>query len=279
METAEENAQRALWNGPAGQAWVDAQDLLDRQLAPMERILTDSIAATGAKRILDVGCGTGTTTLAAAARLGDDAHCTGIDISGLMVAAARGKAAQTGASVEFLEADAQTHAFAAASFDLIASRFGVMFFDNPVAAFANLRRATRTGGALRMVVWRTAAENPFMTTAERVAAPLMPGLPERRPDEPGQFGFGDKGRVEAILQESGWGAVDIRPIDAPCSFPRSGLEKYIIRLGPVGRALAEADEDVRARVQAALVPAFAPFVKGDQVEYTAACWMVSAKAE
>ena len=144
------------------------------------------------RRVLDVGCGTGSTTLAVARLLGAKGRCTGIDISEPMIAAARARAEREGTPASFIRADAQTHAFEPASFDMIISRFGVMFFDDSVRAFANLRRAARDDAELRFIAWRSAAENPFMTTAERAAAPLLPNLPARRPDAPGQFAFADR---------------------------------------------------------------------------------------
>ena len=141
---------------------------LDQMFAPFDDLLADGIAEG---RMLDVGCGTGSTTLALARR---HAECVGIDPSGPMIAAARARLDREGAAARFIEADAQTHAFDAAGFDAVISRFGVMFFTDPVAAFANLRRATRPGGRLRFAAWRGAAENPFMTVAERAASPLLP---------------------------------------------------------------------------------------------------------
>ena len=158
---------------------------------------------------------------------------------------------------------------------MIISRFGVMFFEDSVQAFANLRRAARAGARLQCVVWRSAAENPFMTTAERAAAPLLPNLPARRADEPGQFGFADAQRVRSILEDSGWAEIDIRAIDVPCTLPENELTRYGTRFGPVGRVLQQADAQTRALVAAAVRAAFDPYVHETQVRFTAACWMVN----
>ncbi|KOR19371.1 class I SAM-dependent methyltransferase, partial [Burkholderia cenocepacia] len=133
-------AQSALWNGPSGRAWVDAQAPLDRMFEPFETLLAEAAAASFATRVLDVGCGTGAVTLAIARRLGASAQCTGIDISARMIDAARARAERGGVPARFVCADVQTHAFEPASVDLIVSRLGVMFFDDPVRAFANLRQ-------------------------------------------------------------------------------------------------------------------------------------------
>ena len=270
--------QAALWNGPAGRAWVDAQPSLDRLFAPFEDLLVHEARATAARRVLDVGCGTGATTLAMARALGAGGRCVGADISAPMIATARSRAEREGAAASFICADVQRHAFEPASFDLIVSRFGVMFFDSPVQAFENLRHAASRGAALRAIAWRSAAENPFMTTAERAAAPLLPSLPPRKPGAPGQFAFADRQRVASILEESGWGGIDIRPVDVECTMPESDLIGYITRLGPVGLVLQDAGEPLRTQLGDAMHAAFAPYVHGTEVRFTAACWMIGAQA-
>jgi len=273
-----DDEQTKLWNGPAGRAWVDAQALLDQMLKPFEDLLVEAVSAESGGRVLDVGCGTGSTTLAAARLLGAKGRCTGIDISDPMIAAARARAERECVPASFICANAQTHAFEPASFDMIISRFGVMFFEDAVRAFANLRRAVRGDAELRVIAWRSAAENPFMTTAERAAAPLLPNLPARRPGAPGQFAFADRHRVYAILEESGWAEIDIQSIDVACSLPEKELVPYLTRLGPVGLVLQETDDRTRRQVIETVRAAFEPYVHGAEVRFTAACWMVGARA-
>jgi len=272
------NEQAALWNGRGGRAWVDAQESLDQLFAPFENLLVEEAHAASARRVLDVGCGTGATTLAIARVLGAAGHCVGADISEPMIAAARARAERAGAPASFICGDVQRQAFEPASFDLIVSRFGVMFFDSPVQAFANLRYAAKDGAALRAIAWRSAAENPFMTTAERAAAPLLPNLPARKPGAPGQFSLADRDRVVSILEESGWAGIDIRPIDVACTLPEKALHGYLTRLGPVGLVLQDADERTRTRVIEAVRTAFEPYVHGSEVRFIAACWMIGATA-
>src|SRR5215204_1085437 len=126
-----DDRQKALWNGRGGNAWVDAQPLLDRMFAPFEDLLVETVSAVARASVLDVGCGTGGTTVAVARRLGGAARCTGVDVSAPMIAAARARAARDGVTAMFVHADAQVHAFEPASVDTIMSRFGVMFFDDP----------------------------------------------------------------------------------------------------------------------------------------------------
>lgn len=270
--------QALLWNGLAGQAWVEAQEFLDQMFKPFEDLLADAVAAASARSVLDVGCGTGSTTLAVARRLGAEGRCVGIDISDPMITLARARAEREGTPASFIVANAQTFPFEPASFDMVVSRFGVMFFDDPVRAFANLRRAASADAELRFIVWRSAAENPFMTTAERTAAPLLPNLPTRRPGAPGQFAFADQRLVQGILEESGWAGITIRPIDVTCTFPEKDMAHYAIRLGPLGLILHQADDRTRKEVVEKVRAAFDPYVHGAEVRFTAACWMVSARA-
>jgi SAM-dependent methyltransferase len=178
----------------------------------------------------------------------------------------------------FVQADAERHAFEAESFDTIISRFGVMFFGDPVSAFANLRRAARADGRLRFAAWRSADENPFMTTTERAAAPFLTNVPARPTSGPGQFAFADATRVRSILNESGWRDVDVRPIDVVCTFSQNNLVSFFTRLGPLGVIFREVDAGTRDKVIEAVRSAFTPFIAGDEVRYTAACWLVTARA-
>jgi SAM-dependent methyltransferase len=304
-----DNQQATLWNGVAGNAWVELQEVLDQVFKPFEDLFVEAVSAQKAiSRVLDVGCGTGAITLAIARLLRTKGRCTGIDISDPMIATARARAEREDMPASFIVADAQDHAFEPAGFDMIISRFGLTFFDDFVRAFANLRRAARDNADLRFIVWRSPSENPFMTTAERAAAPLLPNLPARRPDAPGQFAFADERRIYDILEESGWIDIDLRPIDVACTFPEKELIRYFTRLGPLGLILHEADEQSRIQVietgvagssrpaqqnSAGLVnllqpwlpqgglpvrAAFDPYVHGADVRFTAACWMVAARA-
>ncbi len=276
QSAAHEQAQ--MWNGPSGQAWIEQQQALDRMFEPIEALLAVAVSEAGATSVLDVGCGTGATTLAAARQVRPPGRCVGVDISAPMIAVARERAARVRSTAEFLVADAGGLSLDAGVFDLVISRFGVMFFADPDAAFANLRRACVPGASLRCVAWRSAAENSFMTTAERSAAPLLPPLPPRPADGPGQFAFADAAKVRGILERAGWREVELRPLDVVCAFDEDELDTYITKLGPVSRVLAEVDAPRRERAIAAMRTAFAPFVRAGKVSYTAACWMLCARS-
>ncbi|QSR20969.1 SAM-dependent methyltransferase [Hyphomonas sp. KY3] len=271
--------QEEMWNGAGGKAWVRAQTLLDTAFQTFADILVETVTTANANSVLDIGCGTGATTLAMAEALGPDADCLGLDISETMIAHARKRAAESGSHAEFLVADAQMHDFPSSTFDMITSRFGVMFFEDPVAAFRNLNRAAQPGTQLLMFSWRDPAENPFMTAAEAGARPLLPGLPEREPNARCQFGFADAARVEHILSESGWQDVVSEKLDVECRFPLSAMDLYVSLMGPVGYAIAQGvDEATRERVIDVVRAAFMEFADGDEIVFTAACWKTAARA-
>jgi len=271
--------QAALWNKASGEAWVDMQALLDRMLEPFERLVVDSGFPGEGGKVLDIGCGCGATTLAMARRLGASGRCTGLDISRPLIAAARKRAAAEGVkNASFVEGDAQTCALEEGRYDAVISRFGVMFFDDPVAAFANIRRHARPGAKLAFVAWRSPAENDFMTAAVKAAAPFLPPMPAPNPDAPGQFAFADATRLTSILATSGWSDVDLQRVDVECRAGESDLMAYATRLGPVGLALRELDQATAENVTTALRSAFAPFVEGGFARFTAACWLASARA-
>lgn len=266
--------QAELWNGRSGDAWVETQDVMDRVLQPMGDVLVDAVAALAPGRVLDIGCGSGQTTVAVARRL-VDAEVTGIDISEPMIAAARARAERERVDATFLRADVQRHDFEAGSAGVVMSRFGVMFFDDPVLAFSNLRVVASGGGSLRVVVWRAVDENPFMSAAPRAAASIVP-MPSIEPNAPGPFGLADPDYVRSILERSGWRDIDLAAIDLECSMREDDLIRYFTRVGGVGRVFADLDADTQARVIEVVRPAFDPFIVGDEVRSTAACWMVSA---
>lgn len=274
-----DTSQHALWNGPAGEAWVEAQRILDQMFAPLATHLLEAIPPGDDLHVLDVGCGTGAVALAIAGQLGPQGRVTGVDISAPMIALARERAQRAGLAVDFIVADAQQHAFAPGSLDRIVSRFGVMFFDDPVQAFGQLQRAAKRGGELQALAWRRPDENAFMTTAERAAAPWLQ-VPPRSPGAPGQFALADQARVEQILSDGGWEDIEVLPLDVVCRIDRADLATYVALLGPVGSALRAPDLDgaTRTQVLEAVMAAFAPFIEGDAVTFTAACWEVRARA-
>ncbi|RIJ23476.1 class I SAM-dependent methyltransferase [Henriciella barbarensis] len=269
--------QKSHWDGAGGEIWVDAQSVMDAMFEVIESRLAASAARSGASRILDIGCGTGAVTLAAA-RAASSAHLTGIDISGPMLALARRRASAAGMDADFIKADAEAHDFSDNRFGLMISRFGVMFFADPVKAFSNLRSAAEGEAELHLYAWRSPADNPFMSAGTRAAAPFLDEMPKREKNAPGQFGFEDRDYVHTILKDAGWTGIDIKAEDIPCSFPVGELPLFLDRLGPVPRLLDMNPQADRDAVRAAVRQAYEAFIVDDEVRYTAGCWAIRAKA-
>jgi SAM-dependent methyltransferase len=268
--------QATLWNGEMGQTWVEMARVTDQLFEPLTAPLLEA-ASAGASALLDVGCGAGFTTLALARELGPEARTVGADISEPLLNAARDRADAAGVPIDFVLGDAQTFDFDPASFDLIVSRLGVMFFADSVAAFANLRGAATDAARLRFVCWRDPAENPFMTLTARATKGLL-DLPARIPNTPGPYGLADAERTRGILVDAGWSEVEVQPFDATCAMPAEELMTFFTRIGPLRDALAEADDERRATVLEAVRTAAEPYVDGDRVSFEAALWIVDAAA-
>ena len=179
-------------------------------LAPVADVLFDRAAVKTGERIVDVGCGAGATTIALAQKVGPSGHVLGIDVSGPMLARARATRAP-GLRIDFALADATVYPFDPASFDLLASRFGVMFFAEPALSFANMRKALKPSGRLAFACWREPRENPFFMAPLQAVYKHVPKLPQQGPEDPGPFSFASQARVHRILDEAGFTGVAMEP--------------------------------------------------------------------
>ena len=274
-------AQIEHWNGPAGETWVRLQARLDAQLAVLGRLAMDRAAIRPGEAILDVGCGTGETTLELSRRVGEGGKVLGVDISRPMLSLARRRLEGAGFSqTRFEEGDAQTHGFTQGGFDLVFSRFGTMFFADPVAAFKNLRAALGKQGRLAFVCWRTAAENPWVAVPMAAAFQHIPQPPPPPPGGPGEFAFADRDRVHKILSGAGFRNITIEPEDKLIG--GASLDMTVdatLSMGPVAAALREADPAKREPVAYALRQAYTPYDGNEGVRLGAGVWVVRANSE
>ena len=270
-------AQVAYWNETAGRTWADLQDRIDRQIRPLGLAAMERLAPASGEQVLDVGCGCGDTSLELARRVGPEGGVLGLDISAPMLEVARGRAEAAGArNLAFHEADAQTAALPGGS-DAVFSRFGVMFFADPTAAFANLRSALRPGGRLGFVCWRPLAENLWMRLPAETAAGLVPPAPPPEPGAPGPFAFADPDRVRRILAEAGFTGIDLTPHDeAIGGLDLEGTVAMSFRVGPLGAILRERP-DLAPLLRERVREAVSPWLRGDAVYMPSATWLVSAQ--
>jgi len=272
--------QFEYWNGPEGQHWVDHDTLFDNMLGGFVEPLLDAAAITSGDRVLDVGCGHGQTSRAAARRA-TDGRVVGVDISGPMLERARARAADEGIdNVDFVHADAQDHAFTADA-DVMISRFGVMFFADPVAAFANLRSALRPGGRVAFLCWQGLFANEWVAVPAAAIIPIA-GPPEvPPPGAPGPFSFADGDRVSGILTEAGFTDVQIDDVHLPLllggGLPLDDAVVFLAEGGMGKRFLGDADAPTRERAVSAVRDALAPYERADGVRLDSAVWLVRAQ--
>ena len=269
------SAQIEFWNGETADTWVSQQEQLDRLLQPLSDRALARAAVRAGERVLDVGCGAGATALGLAAR---GAQVTGIDISAPMLARARQRAAASSASVEFVLADAMQHPFDA-DYDLLFSRFGVMFFADPAAAFGRLRGALRNGGRTCFVCWRAMRENPWLAVPMSAALAHVPPLPPVDPRAPGGFAFADPDYLRGILDTAGFRDVRIETLDTDLTLGVDVEAAYALfnRIGPARPLLAQADDATRTAAAAAVRAALAAHAGPEGVRLGAACWLVTAE--
>jgi len=269
--------QIEYWNGVIGETWVRSQAALDASLAPITQSLLAWAAPSPGERVLDIGCGCGTTSLMLARAAEPNGSVMGVDISRPMLTVARRSAEAEGVAAEFAEADAAVASYES-EFNLVFSRFGVMFFDDPVAAFTNIRQAAVPDGRLAFVCWRSMLENKWVSTPLAAAIDLLPPEIPGNPHDPGPFAFADNVRVEQILSTAGFRDIRVEPLDS-VTITGPTIEEAAsqsLQIGPLARRAAKLDESVRDLIRARVAGAIAPFAGPDGVALPAACWLVSA---
>lgn len=277
-ETSSNAAQIEYWNATAGEAWAQFQETLDRQVELLGLAAMDALCPREGEHIIDIGCGCGQTSLALAARVRPTGSVVGVDISQPMLDVALCRPRSMDLQVIFRKLDAQTGDLGPGLFDAAFSRFGVMFFGDPVAAFANIRASLKPEGRLAFVCWRPLNENPWMQAPLQAALPLLPPVAPPDPTAPGPFAFADSSRVRSILADSGFGAVTINPFDADVG--GADLEqtlKLALGIGPLGRALREHPE-LADKVVDAVRDVLSKYLTSNGVRMPAAVWIVLARA-
>jgi SAM-dependent methyltransferase len=278
LKTSANAAQIDYWNTVAGETWARFQEQLDRQVEPLGLAAMDALAPRDGEQVIDIGCGCGQTSLALASRVAPTGTVVGVDISKPMLAVARSRPRPTASlALTFRQLDAQTDDLGRGVFDAAFSRFGVMFFSDPVAAFANIRASLKPGGRLAFVCWRSLAENPWMHVPLQAALPFIPPVTPPDPTAPGPFAFADADRVRAILIKAEFPSVTVNPLDVPIG--GGDIEetlKVTLRVGPLGAALREHPELAEV-VADAVRKTLSAYVTPNGVMMPAATWIVQAR--
>jgi SAM-dependent methyltransferase len=271
--------QRAFWNSEATRRWVTEQARIDRLFAGVTEAALAAAAPKPGESALDIGCGTGTTLLRLAAAVGPTGRALGVDISEQQLSLARRRVADSGmAQVTVVLDDAATHGFGAGEFDLAFTRFGVMFFADPVAALGNIRRALKPGGRLLLTVFRPGADNPWATASLGAIRHLVPPPAPPGPEDPGQFSWGDPARVHRILGGAGFRNVALTPLDLPITVGADAAEaaEFAMFIGQGARLLHGLPEATRDAARTALRTFFQQYEGPGGVSLPAGLWLVSA---
>lgn len=256
------------WSGERAARWVRRSVGLEQQLAPVSGVLFAVAALRAGEAVLDVGCGTGPTTRRAAVEVGTSGRVTGLDIAAEMLAAAASAPAGPGvAPIEWVEADAVTWEPPSAAHDVVLSRFGVMFFSDPAAAFAALARSTRAGGRLAIATWARRDESELFAVPLRAALDVLDRGDTGLPDDAGPFSLHDPAEISGLLEGTGWGEVRTEVHRLPLLFV-GGAEPAdaagsALDFGPMLNLTAELDDRSRSRVVAAIAEAFEDHLDGD----------------
>ncbi|HEX4112071.1 MAG TPA: methyltransferase domain-containing protein [Stellaceae bacterium] len=282
MKSPEEQHREQLvyWRGDGGDRWIGESERTEMMLAPVAaRLMAVALPRPG-EAVLDVGCGLGPTTIELARQVGPSGRAVGLDLSAAMIAKARQHGAGAG-NLEFIADDAAIHEFPAPFADLLFSRFGVMFFGDPTAAFTNLRKAMRPKGRIVFACWRRLSENPWMLNPLLAAYRHVPRLPPASPDDPGPFSLADADRVTRILTAAGFSPPRFTPFDLAVDIAGGGgLEAAVhqsMTIGATSRALQDQSDAVRAAAAQSIRDALAPYLKDDaKVEMPAAVWIVES---
>jgi SAM-dependent methyltransferase len=258
-------------------AWAEVRDLLEQQLAPLGRRAMTTLSPKSGENILDIGCGGGTSALELAQAVAPDGMVTGVDISAAVLAFAQ-RDVEGSERVRFVEADAQVHSFEPGYFDAAFSRFGVTFFADPIAAFANIRRSLKPNGRLAFVCWRALEDNPLDFLPLRAASAHLPPQPDHDPDAPGPFTFANSDRTRHILKSAGFQNVEITAHDQQVgSGDLDAMLAVVSRVGALGKLLRGnpgLGSVVLPTVRSALAACDGPY----GVQLGAATWIVSAWA-
>ena len=269
------------WNNEGGTRWKANAERVAVIFKPVTRRLLDLARPQLGQRVLEVGCGTGPTIGALADRVGPDGTVVALDVSRMLLDVAQ-TANASRSNIEFLLADAQTHDFGSERFDLIVSQFGVMFFEEPMQSFRNLRRALTPAGRVVFACWRDISANPFFFVPVNAAKPFAPPQPPNDSDGPGPFAFAERARLERILLDSGFSEIEIVQhdesvvVDASCD--AEAAARRMTGFGPTAWLLSEVDEETKSKAAAAIAEAFRPYIGPDGLRLGAGIWLVSASA-
>jgi len=275
--------QKEYWNGPHGRRWADFREIFEARFASHIPPLMDKVAARAGDHVVDIGCGFGPSTVRVAQQVGPTGSVIGLDISRVLLDQAERLAGQSlgeDYDVQFIEADAQTYPFKKGWADIVCSRFGVMFFADPVAAFKNIRTVLKDGGRLAFICWAPPQENQWMTAPTKAAQKHLNLPPPPPPGSPGIFAFADRDRIDQILSDAGFSDISIEKV-TPNVTVGTNLDDAVsdaLAVAPWASALDGQAEATVAALMAEIRATFEPYETPQGVVIQSACWLVGARS-
>jgi len=270
--------QATYWNEGGGRRWVSNLDAVERMLEPLAEALRELAAPQTGERIIDVGCGGGVTSRMMAEAAGPAGEVVGLDVSAVILDVARARHHGL-KQLHFLLGDAANVDLPRGHYDLITSRFGVMFFPEPVNAFSHLRRLLRSGGRLRFICWQPLVVNPWMGVPADAAFTVLPRPAPSPPNTPGPFGLANQDFLRGVLLDAGFTALEIVPQACPLDLgPLDKAVEQMTRMGPAAPLFDDADAATRARVIEAIRAALLPSLRAGRIWMDSNTWQVSARA-
>ena len=271
--------QKEFWNEKKGKIWVSLEKHIDKMLNPLGDHAIKILEPKDGEKILDVGCGTGSTTQNLSKLVGDSGLITGMDISEPILDFAKKQSnSKKINNINFILADAQNFQFLTKSYDAIFSRFGIMFFEDPIAAFKNIKKSLKNKGRLTFICWRKRDENDWITLSSNIASNFLELPPNANPKEPGPFAFEDSGYIEEILIKSGWKNITIKNHNQNIIVGETVniTAEFLSRMGPMSVPFENADQYTQRKVKEALKECYSKYNTSNGVEFNFSTWIVSA---
>lgn len=273
-----ESDSQSYWNEDGGSKWVENIDFVEGMLTPLNEKLISALRAEEGETVLDVGCGGGKTSIEIAGQVGSEGRVLGLDVSEPILNVARERGVSIG-NLDFQQHDAASAELGSEQYDLITSRFGVMFFDDPVQAFSNLHGALKTTGRLVFLCWRGVEENPWLGRTAKAAFEIVPPADDTPPDPtaPGPFSLGDPAHLENILTSAGFSDVNLEAVDI--DLPLGDLDtacSFLLKMGPAAEAIKDASDGDKVKVEKAIRDVLESFKQEKGIFTPSACWIARA---